>query len=204
MVRRGFTFVELLIVMALTTLLLSMLGPALAQSRQVARTVQCMNNLRQIGFLHMDPLRAGDRWGWSAYDLANARNIGTQGPTLHAQPRRANGNSGSVHNEIINIEWLEMQAPDMPSRWTLTCPVAVDTGKNSYGMNFRVVHGFHTTFSTSRDIIFGGSDFKIVDVARNFAFRHHDRSTLYYGDHHVLAATKAMFTQEQWSEKSYR
>lgn len=47
--RAGFTLIELLVVVAIMGILVSTLLPALAQARQVARTIQCLGRCRELG-----------------------------------------------------------------------------------------------------------------------------------------------------------
>ena len=69
---RGFTLVELLVVIGIIALLISILLPALGRARAMGRKTQCLSNLRAFGQANaayqaqFKDYNLPCRWGWSA------------------------------------------------------------------------------------------------------------------------------------------
>ncbi|MGC9260736.1 MAG: prepilin-type N-terminal cleavage/methylation domain-containing protein [Phycisphaerae bacterium] len=67
MIRRGFTIIELLVVISIIALLIALLLPALAMARQQGLSVACLSNLRSQGqmlFEYGTTYEDAVPWGW--------------------------------------------------------------------------------------------------------------------------------------------
>ncbi len=76
---RGFTLVELLVVVAIIAILMAILLPALSMAREKAREAACLANIRHIGAaltLWFNNANRYPRWGHGTTQLTGAPNLG--------------------------------------------------------------------------------------------------------------------------------
>ena len=104
-VRRGFTMVELLVVVAVIAAMLAMLMPALAHAKEAARRAACLSNTRQMGTTAS--IYASDHRGWLPPFVRQHKG------SMHLGYMTAN--AYDVFNEAADERGKVMTCPSNPS-----------------------------------------------------------------------------------------
>jgi prepilin-type N-terminal cleavage/methylation domain-containing protein len=119
-VSRGFTLVELLVVIGIIALLISILMPALSRAREQANQVKCLSNVRQIGTaLYM---YANDNRGF--YPFGARGDVVAMEDWIYWQPSNPRGTTNTVDQSPI-AKYIGNFSPEL-----LRCPSdPIDTHK---------------------------------------------------------------------------
>jgi prepilin-type N-terminal cleavage/methylation domain-containing protein len=149
---RGFTLVELLVVIGIIAVLIGVLLPALLRARRQATAVQCASNLRQLGIALNAYLNENKNWVfWRGAGIdARTDNIGKDGVDWFVYGGRETGNTyppakQDIFNRIIprplnryvsnKIDVFHCPGDAYPVPWNGDGSTQFDSVGNSYHFN---------------------------------------------------------------------
>lgn len=124
---KAFTLIEILVTIAIISILAAILFPVFARARESARRASCMSNLKQIGLGMMMYVQDYDE----TYPLSNTG--GTQTDT--SMPGRHFATTTSGECEANCISWMDLVYPYVKSIQLFVCPSVREEAYPSYGYN---------------------------------------------------------------------
>jgi prepilin-type processing-associated H-X9-DG protein len=127
--RRGFGWVELLVIIAILALLVSFLLPSLCRSSETANRVKCASNLRQIGQAIL--IYSNDNRGALPRTRTSAGPLRTPVWGACAASTQPFADDGPAENDVTAAFFLLLRTQDVTSE-VFTCPSS-NAEKDLYG-----------------------------------------------------------------------
>jgi prepilin-type N-terminal cleavage/methylation domain-containing protein/prepilin-type processing-associated H-X9-DG protein len=133
--RRGFTLVELLVVIGVVALLIGILLPSLSKARRSARTLKCLASLRNFG--NAQQIYASENRGWAVPDI--------QGENKPTKVRQRWTNTNAFRRALGMHDSIQPYPHRMPIDFL--CPEAIKAidAANEVGAQPQFVYGYNIT-----------------------------------------------------------
>lgn len=156
---RGFTMIELLVVISIISMLMSILMPSLKKAREQGRTVVCQTNLRQLMFAwNMYAMDNGDHLCSASVHLNGPRPWLHEAAPLFLPNHWVSEGEGVAYNPVIGTEqaladgalWDYLEVPEV---------YKCHSHRTDYGLSYAVNHtmaanlrfGSESIFTTAGD-----------------------------------------------------
>ena len=152
--RRGFTLVELLVVIGIIAVLISMLLPALGKAKEMGKSAQCLSNLRQVNMAFV--MFANENRGYLPQigtDGAGSAQMDVDGTTQTVLIRWFGGLYGSPQRYVPEASML---APYWGTASVGGCP-SLDLDEFSRPQYGPVDYAYNSIFARHKDWAAGGT-----------------------------------------------